>query len=94
MHEAAEPFGNVADPTRFAEFAIANDVDTDVRLLVNDGGNLSPKGPFISCLVIRLYIIARRQDGPDCRWTYKAADVRDKYAIGAAFHVLLPRARV
>jgi len=63
--EAAEPFGNVADPTRLAEFAIANDVDTDVRLLANDGGNLSPQGPFISCLVIRPSIIARRQDAAD-----------------------------
>ena len=89
MDEAAEPLGDVADPAGLAVFAVADDVDADVRLLANHAGDFLPQGLFIRGLVVWLPIVARREDVADRHRPHEAADVRDKNSIGAAFHGIL-----
>ena len=48
MDEAAEPLGHVANPAGLAVFAVADDVDADVRLLAHDAGDFVPQGLFVA----------------------------------------------
>src|SRR4029079_17168108 len=86
VHEATETLGHLADPAGLAVFAVGDDVDADIGLLLDDTRNFFAQDLAIARLVMRLAIVARGEDVADRRRRHEAADMGGQNPVRAAFH--------
>src|SRR5919204_566873 len=85
--EAAQAFQRVLRPAdRFSEFPVADHVDADLGLAVNDGGDGFAQTLLVRFPVERLAPLLGAQKSLQRLRPDQAADMRGEDAIGAAFH--------
>src|SRR5207253_3565710 len=88
--ETAQTLKHVLRPAdRFAELAVADNVDTGLRLPPHDLGDRFGQAAVMGHLVETGTLLLRAQKFPQLRRPDQAADMRGKNAIGAALHAEL-----
>ncbi len=93
--EAAQALQRVLRPTdRFAEFAVARNVDADLRLLAHHVGDALAQAFLISLRVVWLAGLLQPQKVLQCRRPDQAADMGGENAVAAALHgIAMPAPR-
>ena len=85
--EAAQALQHVLRPAdRFAELAVADDVDADLGLLAHDLGDRLLQALVVSRLVVRLAGLLGAQKFLQRRRPDEAADMGGEDAVGTALH--------
>ncbi len=85
--KTAQAFQHILRPAdRFAELAVADDVDADFGLVAHDFGDGIFQARIIGGMVVRLARLLQAQEILQLGWPNKAADMRGENAIDAALH--------
>jgi hypothetical protein len=90
MNKSTETLGNVANPTGFAVFTVADHIDSNVRLLMHDVGHFLTQELGESSVIVRKILFPRGHDLADSGRSHKAANMGDKNTIRASFHASSP----
>ncbi len=86
MNKSTETLGNVANPPCFAVLAVADHIDSDVRLLMHDVGHFLAQELGEGSVIVGKILFPRGHDLADSGRSHKAANMGDKNTIRASFH--------
>jgi hypothetical protein len=90
MNKSTETLGNVANPAGFAVLAVADHIDSGLRLLMHDVGHFLTQELGEGSVIVWKTLFPHRHDLADGGRSHKAANMGDKNTIRASFHVSSP----